>query len=58
MWNTVSPACDQITRMIMPMASPPHRLGAHDRVAPFMFQRAQPSETAMERMAQRIQPIQ
>jgi len=45
-------------QMIMPMASPPHRLGAHDRVAPFMFQRAEPSETAMERMAQRIQPIQ
>src|SRR6516162_10662889 len=44
-------------QMIMPMASPPHRLGAHDRVAPFMFQRAQPNETAMERMAQRIQPI-
>jgi hypothetical protein len=39
--------------MIMPMASPPHRLGAHDRVAPFMFQRAQSSETAMGRMAQR-----
>src|SRR5215813_2241522 len=36
------------------MASPPHRLGAPDRVAPFMFQRAQPSETAMERMAQRV----
>jgi len=37
------------------MASPPHRLGAHDRVTPpFMSQRAQPSETAMERMAQRV----
>ena len=41
-------------QMIMPMASPPHRLGAHDRVAPFMSQRAQPSETAKERMAQRV----
>src|SRR5262245_65027551 len=40
-------------QMIMPMASPPHRLGAHDRVAPFMSQRAQPSETTVERMAQR-----
>ena len=35
-------------QMIMPMASPPHRLGAHDRVTPFMSQRAQPSETAKE----------
>ena len=41
-------------QMIMPRASPPHRLGAHDRVAPFMSQRAQPSETAKERMAQRV----
>src|SRR5262245_4939133 len=41
-------------QMIMPMATPPHRIGADDRVAPFMSQRAQPSETAMERMAQRV----
>jgi hypothetical protein len=31
-------------QMIMPRASPPHRLGAHDRVAPFMSQRAQPRD--------------
>src|SRR6476659_2142142 len=36
------------------VASPPHRLGAHDRAAPFLSQRAQPIEAVPELRAQRV----
>src|SRR5262249_36242571 len=46
--------CQQIIRNDAAMASPPHRLGAHDRAAPFVSQGAQPDEARFEGRAQRI----
>src|SRR5262249_42674878 len=45
---------DQIVRNDAPVTSPPHRLRAHDRAAPFMPERAQPREPTMERWGQRV----
>src|SRR5262249_43492207 len=45
---------DQIVRNDAPVTSPPYRFCAHDCAAPFMSQRAQPRESAMERLAQRV----
>src|SRR5262249_39169134 len=45
---------DQIIRDNAPVASPPHRLGAHDRAAPFLSQPAQPVEAVPEGRRERV----